>query len=271
MKTLQILIILFVSNLLFGQNSIFFYEYRSIPDSTNKGNIEKEIMALNIEKDKSEFYSFKKFKSDSTLLADSNKGVFSMPPNKKMNTDRVITTANCNEIDYITDISFQRYSIKQNINLKWDIIPEFDKIFGYSVQKATTEFGGRKWYAWFASEIPIQFGPYKFFGLPGLIIKIEDVNKNHIFELIGIKKSNARFIYPELNNSKFYKISNRQFIKIYKNYRKRPMADSVDSYPDQTDANGILHSGAEIFRENEKRAKERIAKDNNLIELNLLK
>ena len=46
---------------------------------------------------------------------------------------------------------------------------------------------GRKWTAWFTTEIPIQDGPYKFRGLPGLIVKIEDETKSHCFALNGIK------------------------------------------------------------------------------------
>ena len=80
----------------------------------------------------------------------------------------------------------------QLINLKWNILADFTSILGYDVQKATTEFGGRKWIAWFAKEIPIQSGPYKFFGLPGLILKIEDIHKNHIFELKGIRATKIR-------------------------------------------------------------------------------
>jgi GLPGLI family protein len=54
-----------------------------------------------------------------------------------------------------------------------------EKIGNWEAQKATTEFGGRKWTAWFCEEIPLSDGPYKFKGLPGLIVKISDADNSH--------------------------------------------------------------------------------------------
>jgi hypothetical protein len=67
------------------------------------------------------------------------------------------------------------------------------------------------------------------------------------------------------------KITYPKYVKIYKNFRKNPMAASVGAFPDQTDANGVFHSGNEIFRQFEKAALEDLKKDNNIIELDLLK
>lgn len=271
MNTIKIIILFFTSINIFGQNKQFFYEYKFIPDSTNLKNVEKEIMVLNIGSNKSEFYSFEKYRSDSTMNADFKKGIFSSPANKKMNRDRVVRDINSEKIEFITPLPPYRYSVSQNIDLKWKILTEFDNVLGYNVQKATTEFGGRNWIAWFAKEIPIQSGPYKFFGLPGLILKIEDIHKNHIFELKGIEDTNGSFNYPYVNNLKDIKITYSKYVKIYKNFRKNPMANSVGAFPDQTDANGVFHSGNEIFRQFEKAALEDLKKDNNIIELNLLK
>jgi GLPGLI family protein len=67
-----------------------------------------------------------------------------------------------------------KYKIKEDKKLEWKILPDQQKIGEYKVQKATTSFGGRDWTAWFTTDIPIQDGPYVFYGLPGLIVKIED-------------------------------------------------------------------------------------------------
>ena len=56
----------------------------------------------------------------------------------------------------------------------WELLPETDSVGGYLCQKAETEFKGRVYEAWFCPEIPIDAGPYKFRGLPGLILKVED-------------------------------------------------------------------------------------------------
>ncbi len=48
------------------------------------------------------------------------------------------------------------------------------KVQNYTLQKATTGFGGRNWTAWFCKDIPFNEGPFKFRGLPGLIFEIQD-------------------------------------------------------------------------------------------------
>jgi len=45
--------------------------------------------------------------------------------------------------------------------------------------------------AWFTREIPIAEGPYKFYGLPGLIIKISDSRDYYSFELTKINNLKA--------------------------------------------------------------------------------
>lgn len=51
------------------------------------------------------------------------------------------------------------------------------QILNFKAQKATAKYGGRKWTAWFCQEIPIPNGPYKFGGLPGLIVKSKMILK----------------------------------------------------------------------------------------------
>ena len=62
--------------------------------------------------------------------------------------------------------------------LEWSFSDETtDSIMGYDCRKATVEFAGRNYTAWFTPEIPLPFGAYKFGGLPGLILKIEDAER----------------------------------------------------------------------------------------------
>src|SRR5690606_10669622 len=58
------------------------------------------------------------------------------------------------------------------------------KVNQYNLQKATCDFGGRKWTAWFNTEIPLNEGPYKFHGLPGLIFEVSDSQNQFVFKLI---------------------------------------------------------------------------------------
>ncbi len=69
----------------------------------------------------------------------------------------------------------------------WTITGEADSMSGQRVYQATTRFGGREWIAWFAPEIPYNDGPYKFNGLPGLILKIHDTRNHYLFEMVSIE------------------------------------------------------------------------------------
>lgn len=67
------------------------------------------------------------------------------------------------------------YYVKDKIyKPKWQILKEFKNIGNYKCQKATTNFRGRNYIAWFSEQIPVNFGPWKLNGLPGLILEIED-------------------------------------------------------------------------------------------------
>ena len=58
--------------------------------------------------------------------------------------------------------------------MDWKIQDETDTLLGYMVQKAVCSFRSRDYTAWFAPQLPMQAGPWKFSGLPGLILKVED-------------------------------------------------------------------------------------------------
>jgi len=58
--------------------------------------------------------------------------------------------------------------------IKWDITENVRMIKNYTCLKATAEFRGRNYTAWFTPDLPIAEGPWKFKGLPGLVMDIYD-------------------------------------------------------------------------------------------------
>lgn len=94
---------------------------------------------------------------------------------------------------------------------KWKIENEKKTLAGYSCQKAVATFLGRKWVAWFTPDIPVQEGPWKLWGLPGLIIQAEDADKDFSFICIEIKKiDGAPINIPKKN---YIKCDKAKYIK----------------------------------------------------------
>lgn len=58
--------------------------------------------------------------------------------------------------------------------INWIISDETRRIQNYDCKKATAHFRGRDYTAWFTTDVPIVAAPWKFFGLPGLLMDIED-------------------------------------------------------------------------------------------------
>ena len=52
----------------------------------------------------------------------------------------------------------------------WELASETKEIMGYICQLATCNYRGRIWKVWFSPDIPINEGPWKLFGLPGLVL-----------------------------------------------------------------------------------------------------
>lgn len=75
-------------------------------------------------------------------------------------------------------------------NQDWNIVADSVRtILGYECILATTAYHGRQWDAWFAPEIPINAGPWKLLGLPGLILEAEEEGSQYSFIATGIQQT----------------------------------------------------------------------------------
>ncbi|MBQ9362009.1 MAG: GLPGLI family protein, partial [Bacteroidaceae bacterium] len=82
-------------------------------------------------------------------------------------------------------------------------------ILGHRCQKATCRFRGRDFVAWFAADVPIKGGPWKFGGLPGCILKVYDVQKIYVWEAVAIERGTYPVMqYPD----KLYPKSTRKSV-----------------------------------------------------------
>lgn len=102
---------------------------------------------------------------------------------KKMVT--VTTKANMNPVIH------PQYN--ENVDLQWKLINENKIINKIACSKAEVFAFGRKWVAWYSDQHPVPFGPYKFYGLPGLIVDIRDETESYSFVLNKLRQSPTEY------------------------------------------------------------------------------
>jgi len=103
-------------------------------------------------------------------------------------------------------------------NFKWTISNEKQMIANYNCVKATTNFRGRKYEVWFTSDVSLKNGPWKFCGLPGLIVKASDSEKMFCYELLSVNM-NSDFDSSLISIPKDFNymeaITHGEFMKIF--------------------------------------------------------
>ncbi|WP_126973134.1 GLPGLI family protein [Gynurincola endophyticus] len=93
-----------------------------------------------------------------------------------------------NELISIGRFGSDFMAIVDQVPTKWNITEETKEIGGYDAQKATIHWKGRDYEVWFTKEIPFATGPWKFVGLPGLVLEVKDKSGDIHIEYAGFDK-----------------------------------------------------------------------------------
>lgn len=227
MKTLQ-LFIFCISTLYFTQNIRFVYQVQMKTDSTQRDQVKSELANLDIDKTNSVFYAAKAILRDSIMEANEKSRIGYLTEEQvKMMISNIGYRINKNyrkqDISFISAVAGDNFIYNELKPFNWKITTETKKIGAYNTQKAQTQYAGRIWYAWFTTEIPFQDGPYKFCGLPGLIVKAEDSKGDYQFELIETRKISDLYESSTLWK-KPIKVKKEEFLKAYKRFNANPIA-----------------------------------------------
>jgi GLPGLI family protein len=166
-------------------------------DSTNQSNIRKDKFLLFIGANVSEFVHLYKFMNDTAIRRfTTDDQVISYLATPQANIPNALYRIYKNypkgKLTFTDHIPSDTYRFEEDLDLfHWQLTGDTATVCGYKSQKATCNFGGRSWVAWFAPELPHSDGPYKFNGLPGLILKIADTRNHYVFEMTEIQKPGA--------------------------------------------------------------------------------
>jgi GLPGLI family protein len=243
------------------------YEMTWQIDSTDTESVQSETMLLLTGGGQSRFSSEGKHIGDSIQKAyrklERTPQTFSEMRSKIPKTEfeyYIIKDLALRKINYREKIIKDYYEYPEDLsNLEWKILPETKKIAGFTVQKAKTSYAGRHYTAWFTSEIPISDGPYKFNGLPGLIVKMKDDKAYYVFELTGFKVLKDP-VFNTQANEEYLETDKSSFLEIKEDYNANPIGAM-----EQTGISFQFKPGQKEKLEKERM--EKLKKKNNPIEL----
>lgn len=136
-----------------------------------------------------------------------------------------------NTTEHFEAIGSDSYKFKENLNHDWKLINQDTIINGYACKKATVSYAGRDWSAWYNPEIPITIGPYKFHGLPGLIMLLRDSENVFSFRVNEVKKGDFPFdskienFFAKDGGKPFEYIDIDEFYKIRKKFSEMTLGE----------------------------------------------
>lgn len=198
---------LILSTFLLIQNFLFAQENKQILATyllINSNSKETYTVKTRIDRNKS-FSEFFKLSSKSDTIAESEEKLEIFVTNKDTTTPKYYVTKD--SIVFLEHIyvnkKFTPVIIEEKTPaFKWQLKDDSSIISGISCNSATLNFRGRNFMVWYSPDIPTPFGPWKFYGLPGLIIKVESDDKSILFQLTNLSNVNEEEIKRPTSNKK---------------------------------------------------------------------
>ena len=152
----------------------------------------------------------------------------------------VVKSTDTNVMKVYDTAGMEQYVVEEPIeNIDWTLSEDSLKnVLGYDCIMATADYHGRKWTAWFTPEIPLQAGPWKLAGLPGLILEADADNGGYSFVATGIQNT-TRQISPVYLADRYEKVSRKDLLKAQRSFFDNPLGQINAKFGDK----GVVVSG----------------------------
>ncbi|THV57537.1 GLPGLI family protein [Chryseobacterium candidae] len=201
------------------------YELNYRDMNTPNALVAKTTFALLLNKNESFFKNMNKYILDSLVyekkISYSGNAYQDMKVTEKYYSDFPETIGTTSAKMYISlPIYNKNFRYEEPNAINWQLFNEFKTIGKYKCQKAIAKKYGRTWIAWFAKEIPFPFGPYKFSGLPGLILEVSDERKDYVYTMYSFRKRKYT-----CNSANMYKDSKLVDKKKVFDFKRKSMQD----------------------------------------------
>lgn len=165
-------------------------------------NDEQFILFINSKENKSYYTATNKYVLDSLK---SNKRIAGddFMTELKYDTlfDEVVVNTNGN-LSVVEKISDKNYMYTETPKILWKITNEKKVENQMTLTKAEGTAFGRNWIAWFDQNMPLNFAPYKFTGIPGLVYMMNDDKNEFNFKLTQLKNKTKELEIPDVKRLK---------------------------------------------------------------------
>ncbi len=182
----------------------------------------EDLLLLEVGSRRTKFYSYKTWQTDSLVRVTppeqimANLGSFHSGVRDELFRDQ--TTGRLTHTDQI-GMDHLLYS-EPLPTIDWELEDGERSILGYACRLARCTFRGRSYEAWYAPEIAVSAGPWKFGGLPGLILAIRDDSGVLDLEATGVEQRIEPIRMTERN---YMKTNRRKYLEL----KQRAMTDPV--------------------------------------------
>jgi GLPGLI family protein len=172
------------------------YKFTHIRDTTNRDHPYTENMGLYIGRKSSAYRSYDNIleqaeakKAMEVALANSPDGNVNIRRNRRGSAAEYYEFPNEKKLARKEPLVMDTYLIDGVMPaIDWKISSDTATFGGLHCQKATTNFKGRNYTAWFCPDMPLHVGPWKLNGLPGVIVQAYDAKKDVQFMFDGVEK-----------------------------------------------------------------------------------
>ena len=155
-----------------------------------------------------------------------------------MHQQNVLTDVERSEVVAVEPIYPYRYETHEPMaKIDWTLTDDTLTISGLLCHRATGKLYGKQWTAWYTEEMPSSAGPWKLRGLPGLIVKAEDSEAIHCFELYGTRNE-VRDINM-IGNPEYQKLSRKKLMDFKKRILSSPRYVKEPTYYVQDNADDV--------------------------------
>lgn len=170
----------------------FTYDYS---DVNMKKQGDDDMMHLDVKADGSSlFYSIYEAGGTSVMVNGGDVDAIQ----EKMKSQKfgcgytILRDVSTDEITFVAEAPDKFFYKEAAPKQEW-IISDKDTmtVCGYLCKKATADFAGRTWTAWFSEDLPVSCGPWKLSGLPGLILSAYDADNYFKFTCVGMEQTTS--------------------------------------------------------------------------------